>query len=107
MILKIKACGTNQSPDDMLLVTDSWRFFDRVEGLHFNKYVSENQLRVAASGWATPSDVQEIWMTEDKPVDGAIIFMSFDSDRTGPIHVFCNTECYLLNDQGKTIERLI
>ena len=106
MILKVKTSNANGHLDD-LPVKESWRFYEGVEGLHFTVYASEEKLRIAASKWATPSDVQEIWITEEKPVDDDILFMAFSSDSLGAAHIFCNTTCYLLNSEGRNIQKLI
>lgn len=102
MILKVRT-----NVDNNLCPKESWRFYDGVEGLHYSIYPSESTFFEESKNWGVPSDVQTIELCELKPVDGEILFAAFNSAATGPVHLFCNTTCYLLNDNGRTIEKLI
>jgi len=104
MILKMRA--TND-PNSNLCPMESWRYFEDVQGLHYSVYASEEHFRKENATWGLPSDVQEIWFAEQKPADGSILFLAFHSESLGAVHLFCNTQCYLMNDNGKTIEKLI
>ena len=106
MILKVRTSNVNSHLDEVM-PRISWRYYDGVNGLHYSIYVSEAGFKAESKKWSTPDDVQEVWLLEPKPADGNLLFMAFDSAATGLMHLFCNTECYLLNDSGKTIERLI
>lgn len=105
MILKIKATDPNAA--------ESWRFFDGVRDLHYSIFNEIGKMNdslkpqmVVVEGKEN-GDVQQIWfMGPDNPVEKKI-FLSFHSDLTGPTEIYCNTQCYLLNDLGKTIEKLI
>jgi hypothetical protein len=117
MILKIRTCmkGNNENENEVIpleitscLPEESWRFFDGVQGLHYTIYPQKTSfMKIEAAKWKTPKGVQEIWMINEYLKEKRVLFASFDNERTGPTHLFCNSECYLLNDQGKTIERLI
>lgn len=99
MILKIRAANPT--------ATESWRYFDGVEGLHWSKYPYDG---TQFPGGVMPpaEDAQRVEFLGETITDpGQIIFMSFASESTGPIEIWCNTTAYLLNDSGKTIERLI
>jgi len=92
MILKVRTDdGINI---DDVPVKHSWRMYDGVEGLHYTLYGSEKLLDSKHVQWATPAD-------------GEILFAAFSTEAQGAVHLFVNTECYLLNDNGRTIERLI
>lgn len=103
MILKVKAANERAEA--------SWRYFDGVKGLHYSIYAYSH----LAWGGIVANDVQEIHFmkpricAEEGDVNGygETLEMCFYSETTGAIHVYSNTEVYLLNDTGKTIERLI
>jgi len=105
MILKIKA----NNP----VATESWRFFENVEGLHYSKYQFSHL--AFERNRTIPEDVQEIHMMEDRPCcengdnngHGETLECCFYAENLGAVHLYCNTQAYLLNDNGKTIERLI
>lgn len=99
MILKVKS----NAPD----TKSSWRLYDGVEGLHYSVYESGAKLTEESNKWAVPSDVQLVEHRGEYLADHPMLFCSFSSMSMGPVHLFCDTECYLLNDAGKTIERLI
>lgn len=105
MILKVRT-DDGTSIDDVP-VKHSWRLYDGVEELHYTLYGSEKLLDSKYVQWGKPEDVQEIWHTHPKPADGEILFAAFYTQTQGAVHLFVNTECYLLNDNGRTIERLI
>ena len=100
MILKIRAGNP--------LTEDSWRFFDGVQGLHYNVYdagiyaLKEEEFRQKE----TIESVQYVRFWDALP-PCKVILLTFDSETTGQIEITCNTTVYLLNDSGKTIERLI
>jgi len=102
MILKVKSEveGSN----------NSWRFYDGCEGLHYTLYDSASDTKKNYAQCGVPSDVHEVWYEYNlrpQAMDQPILLAAFSSQTTGPVHLFCSTECYLLNDLGKTIERLI
>lgn len=102
MILKVKSEveGSN----------NSWRFYDGVEGLHYTVYDNASETKKNYEQCGTPADVQEVWYEYNlRPVamSQPVLLAAFSSEATGCMHLFCSTECYLLNDAGKTIERLI
>ena len=84
MIIKVRTSNINAHLEG-LGATMSWRFYDGVQGLHYSKYASENNFRIEASKWATPPDVQEIWICEPTPVDDEVLYCSFHSEATGPM----------------------
>lgn len=106
MIIKIKTNNVNVHLSDSPTIVESWRLFEGVQGLHYTTYASESDLKSFAGKQELVEGVQEIWLVEPKPVDDIIMFLSFFSEATGATQIYCNTECYLLNDNGKTIERI-
>jgi len=107
MILKIKTMGKNALNDtEEARIEESWMFFEDVTNIHYTIYASETELTNAQMKWIVPEGVQSIWIIEDHLVESKMLFMSFFSDRMENVHLFCNTTCYLLNDNGKTIERI-
>jgi len=97
MILKIKSNDHRAK--------QSWRFIEDVTGLHFSVYADMDDYNNSP----VSTGVQEIHFTSTDitPAVQDILFAAFYTESLGAVHLFCDTECYLLNDNGRTIERLI
>jgi hypothetical protein len=94
MILKIKAKEVDTQ------AKEAWRLFDGIEDLHYSVYDEPVKQTAVEVG------VMELDFITMKPASGVLLFCLFTiGSRT--VHIWCNTEAYLLNDNGKTIERLI
>lgn len=91
MILKVRGTGEQES----------WRFYDGI---------SEVQTSVGPradySGLGSHPDVQEEWFEIDTPAPVLFVFVAFLDKDGNPRHVIANTEVFLMNDNGRTIERL-
>lgn len=94
MILKIKEMA------DRKYSRDSWKMFDNIENFSYTVYT--DPVRTGGLGVG----VIEHSFIETKPANDDMLFCAFMSGPQG-INIWCNTEAYLLNDNGKTIERLI
>lgn len=96
MILKVRAMADG--------LEQSWRYFDNINGVHWTKFPTRPPKD------SPVEDVQYVWFmlpaTWPK-ADTGILMVSFFSEATGPVELWSETEAYLLNDNGKTIERLI
>jgi len=95
MILKIKTANEEAA--------ESWRFYEGVSNLHYSLYYNEP----AVENTVVSDEVQEIDHRDQSKVGRQFVECCFYSDSTGPAHVRANTAVYLLNDSGKTIERII
>jgi hypothetical protein len=87
-------------------VNQSWEYYAGVEGLQVIQYKDGVKQRAACAKLGIPAEVQVAWYEEPKPSASPLLFATFHSQFTGPMHLYCDTECYLLNDSGKTIERI-
>jgi hypothetical protein len=106
MILKIAA--------DNPYASESWRFFEGCRDIHINKMNVEQYKKFEEYSFSVPkpADVQVLFFGDfdnilEPPSGPCIVFISFHSDLTGATEIHCCTHAYLLDDQGKTIERLI
>ena len=99
MILKIRT--SNAETDN------SYRFFDGVQGLHYNILDAEVYARRPTENSPVPEGVQRLFFWDDQMPPWKVAELSFHSEMTGPTEITANTRVYLLNDDGKTIEKLI
>ena len=99
MIIKIRTANVETD--------NSYRFFDGVQGLHYNIIESEVYARRVAENRLLPEGVQCLLFWDEQLPPCNVAELSFHSEMTGPVEITANTTIYLLNDQGKTIERLI
>lgn len=97
MILKVRAMADE--------IEQSWRYFDNINGVHWTKFHTRPPKDLPVDG------VQYLWfmlpLSWPTEANRDILMVSFFSEATGPVEIWSETEVYLLNDNGKTIERLI
>jgi hypothetical protein len=96
MIVKVRAANDK--------AIESWRYFDGAEGVHWSSYNSRDE-----SGWNRDLVIEDVQYVEAVcgSHDSKHVLITFTSDMTGSIEILCNTEVYLMNNSGKTIEKLI
>ena len=103
MLLKIKAANMEAKL--------SWRFIENVTGLHYSLYEDGRRFKDDYRQTPCPVDVQELYFEDHNQVCCAsgpnILFATFTTPELGAVHLFCDTQCYLLNENGRTIERLL
>jgi hypothetical protein len=96
MIIKVKGTGN----------TESWRFYDGASEVQ-----SHVGLRSKFNSDDTPDEVTVEWFERgivpvDDPVDKQMVLVAFRDKDNNPRHIIADTTIYLMNDDGKTIERL-
>lgn len=101
MILKVKAVNPE--------AIESWRYFDGVEGFHWSRYSADEAMKICVNPAVTGVQFLDLTYPAGTPhdVERGYAFFAFVSETTGPMEILCETSAYLLNDSGKTIEKLI
>lgn len=98
MILKVQAPNRN--------AVESWRFFEDVQGMHYSLYSNEVAYQEANANVVESTEVQTVdFRSGSNPYTG-FVECCFSTPNEGPIHLLANMEVYLLQSNGKTIERI-
>lgn len=98
MILKVQAPNRN--------AVESWRFFEDVQGMHYSLYSNEVAYQEANANVVESTEVQTVdFRSGSNPYTG-FVECCFSTPNEGLIHLLANMEVYLLQSNGKTIERI-
>jgi hypothetical protein len=108
MIIKIKTPGEN-----------NWRFYDKAQSVQTSEIPYSEVPKMADSGFSDQFGNygfdnggglwEEILMRPDIPQADKVLLVSFtlgDISEGRAMNLYTNAESYILNDSGKTIERI-